>query len=298
MKKAICAAVAVLFLSAGAWSQGVSARDSLDRPVSLRAPAQRVVSLSPSATETLFGIDAGDRVVGVTDYCSWPAEAATRPKVGGYSGSSISLEKILALHPDLVVCGGSIHASIRASLERLGLAVYVYEPANVEATFKCMGDVGGLTGRIEGAGRLVAGLKHELADVAARVSAIPYASRVRVFWEVCADPLVTCGSRSLLNDFVVRAGGVNVFGDLNSAWPIVSSEEVLRRSPQVILAAEDHGPGLSAEELAHRPGWASIPAVRTGNIRLLPADPVNRAGPRMAQGVRLIARALYPELFP
>jgi len=198
----------------------------------------------------------------------------------------------------MVISGGAVHTSVRGSLERLGMTVYVFEPANVEETLKCMEDLGRLTGNAEGTDRLVREIRGGLAEVAERTASIPEASRVRVFWEVFPEPLITCGAQSFLHDLIVRAGGVNIFGDLKASWPVVSSEEAVRRAPQIILAADDHGPGLSAEELARRPGWSIVPAVRNGRVRFLPADPVNRTGPRMAQGVALIARALYPELFP
>jgi len=298
MKKTAVLAAIGLLLASALWAQGLSLRDSLGRTVSLGAPARRIVSLTPSATEILFEIGAGDRVAGVTDYCNWPGEAATRPRVGGYSAESISLERVLALRPDLVVSGGPVHASLRVSLERFGLGVYVFEPNGVEETFKGMEDLGRLTGNDEGAAALVREVRKGFAEVSERTASIPEASRVRVFWEAFPEPLITCGGGSFLNELIARAGGVNVFGDLKASWPVVSSEEVVRRAPQVILAAEDHGPGLGAEELAKRPGWSVIPAVREGRIRFLPADPVNRTGPRMAQGAALIARALYPELFP
>ena len=285
-------------LSATLWGQAAEVRDSLGRTVVLSAPARRVVSLNPSATESLFGIGAGSQVAGVTSYCTWPAEATRLPRVGGYTSESISLERILTLKPDLVVTGGPVHLSIRRSLEGLGLAVYVFEPSSVESTLESMGNLGALTGNSAQAARLEGELRRGLAEIANRVAAVSPASRVRVFWEVYSEPLMTCGSASFLNDLIVRAGGVNVFGDLPAAWSVVSSEEAVRRSPQIILAADDHGPAFSAADLARRPGWASMPAVRDGRIRFLPADPVNRTGPRLVEGTLSIARALYPELFP
>ncbi|NLJ46674.1 MAG: cobalamin-binding protein [Treponema sp.] len=300
MTRFVRAAAAALFacLVSGAWGQAVSVRDSLDRTVSLAAPASRVVSLNPSATESLFGIGAGDRVAGVTSYCTWPGEAASRPKVGGYTSESISLERLLALKPDLVVTGGPVHVSIRTSLDSLGIPYYVFEPSSVEATLECLADLGALTGTAEGAARSIAGLRRELAEVAARVDSIPPSSRVRVFWEVYNEPLMTCGSASFLHELITRAGGINVFAELEHPWSIISPEEAVRRAPQVILAADDHAPGFTARDLARRPGWASVPAVKTGRVYLLPADPVNRTGPRLGEGLRSIARALYPELFP
>ncbi len=298
MRRVVLFAAALLAAAPGLWAQGLRARDSLDREVFLPAPPRRIVSLTPEATETLFGIGAGDFVVGVTEYCTWPAEAATRPKVGGYSAETISLERILTLRPDLVVSGGSLHASVRKRLEGLGFPVFVFEPANAEGALEDMELLGRMAGREGEADRLVRRMREDLAEIAARVASVPPSARVRVFWEVGSEPLVTCGARSILNDFITRAGGINVFGDVPASWPVVSSEEIVRRAPQVILAADDHQPGMAAEALARRPGWSGIPAVREGRIRFLPADPVSRTGPRMAQGVRLIARALYPELFP
>ena len=292
------AAVLAAFLAFGAWGQTVTVRDSLDRTVTLAGPARRVVSLNPSATESLFGIGAGDRVAGVTSYCTWPAGAVLRPRVGGYTSESISLELLLALKPDLVVTGGPVHVSIRRSLDSLGLGYYVFEPSSVEGTLECLSDLGALTGSAEGAERLIRGLRRDLAAVSARVASIPPAARVRVFWEVYNEPLMTCGSQSFLHELITLAGGVNVFAELEHPWAIVSPEEAVRRAPQVILAADDHAPGFTAEDLARRPGWGSVPAVRSGRVHLLPADPVNRTGPRLGEGVLAIARALYPELFP
>ena len=294
------AAVAALFicLVSAAWCQSISVRDSLDRAVGLSTPASRVLSLNPSATESLFGIGAGARVVGVTSYCTWPAEAVGRPKVGGYTSESISLERILALKPDLVVTGGPVHVSIRKSLDSLGIPYYVFEPSSVDATLECLSDLGALTGTAAGAERLIRDLRRELAEVAARVASIPVSARVRVFWEVYNEPLMTCGRTSFLNELITRAGGINIFEELEHPWAIISPEEALRRAPQVILAADDHAPGFTARDLELRPGWASVPAVRTGRVYLLPADPVNRTGPRLGEGLRSIARSLYPELFP
>ncbi len=285
-------------LASAAWGQPLSARDSLERTVTLSGPARRVVSLNPSATESLFGIGAGDRVAGVTSYCTWPAEAARLPRVGGYTSESISLERLLTLKPDLVVTGGPVHVSLRKSLDSLGIPYYVFEPSSVEQTLECLADLGVLTGTAEGAARSIAGLRRDLAEVAARVASIPAASRVRVFWEVYNEPLMTCGAPSFLHELITRAGGINVFAEMTQPWAIVSPEEAVRRAPQVILAADDHAPGFTAGDLARRLGWGTVPAVRTGRVYMLPADPVNRTGPRLGEGVRSIARALYPELFP
>lgn len=292
------AAVLLVSLAAAAAAQTVSVRDSLDRAVTLPAPARRVVSLNPSATESLFGIGAGETVAGVTSYCTWPREASLRPRVGGYTSESISLERLLALKPDLVVTGGPVHVSIRGSLESLGISFYVFEPSSVAGTLECLADLGSLTGKVEGAENLVRTLRRELEAISARVAPIPASARIRVFWEVYNEPLMTCGSSSFLHELIGLAGGVNVFADLERPWALISPEEALRRSPQVILAADDHAPGFTAEDLVRRPGWSELPAVRAGRVYLLPADPVNRTGPRLAEGVLSIARVLYPELFP
>ncbi|HET7838282.1 MAG TPA: helical backbone metal receptor [Rectinemataceae bacterium] len=292
-------ALAFLALSAadGA-AQGVSAVDSLGRKVSLDAPAARIVSLSPAATEALFAVGAGPKLVGDTTYCDYPEEARSLPKVGGFVAETVSVERVLALKPDLVVSGGSLHAGLEASLRRLGLRVFAYEPGDFRGVADAMMALGALSGTPGAALKAAAALTGAIKRITDATSAIPIAQRPRVLWLVYDDPLMTCGSVSLPHAILEAAGGRDIFADLKGPWPQVSSEEVIRRAPEVILSPDDMGDKVSAARIGQRPGWSTVPAVRSGRILLLPAALVSRAGPRVAAGVMAAAKALHPELFP
>jgi iron complex transport system substrate-binding protein len=274
----------------------VSAIDSMGRRVSLGSPAKRIVSLSPEATEALYAIGAGTLMAGDTSYCDYPPEAKALPKIGGFSADTISVEKIVSLKPDLVVSAGKLHQPVEAALAKLGVPVFAYLPttfAAIEDQLLALGHLAGLGGQARAA---AAALHSALEKAASLTAKLPASKRPRVFWQVYDEPLMTCGADSFPHQIIELAGGSDIFSDIPGPWPVISAEEVLRRSPDFILSPDDMGDKVDPVKLASRPGWASIPAVRDKRIVLLPANLVSRAGPRIAQGLLLALDALHPEL--
>jgi iron complex transport system substrate-binding protein len=263
--------------------------DALGRTFTFRGQAERIVSLSPSVTEILFAIGAGDRVVGVTEFCTYPPEAAGRTKVGGFSGATISVERIAALEPDLVFLSADMHGRILALLEQLGIPSFAVEPRSFEEVYAAIALIGGLTGNPSGAEDVIASMKEKIALAEKRRLG---KEKPRVFWEVWDEPLLTAGGPTFIGEAISLGGGINIFGDLNEQWPEVSAEQVLLRRPQWILAADDHGIILDPGALARRSGWGTLPAVRSGYQGLIPADMINRYGPRLADAVLAIAEIL------
>lgn len=299
------AALAVVLLAAGgaalfaqASAHGVSAVDSTGRRISLPAPARRIVSISPEGTEALYAVGAGPNLVGDTSYCDYPEEALALPKVGGFSPETISIEKIVSLKPDLVVTAGRLHTQIAASLEKLGIRVFAYEPETFVEVADCMMSLGELAGHRNQGIRAAATLTSAVDRVRLLTSSIPTVRRPTVFWEVSDEPLMTCGRRSFAHQLIEAAGGRDIFSDLPGPWPVVSSEEVLIRAPQIIAGPDDLGDKLSIAKLSALPGWKNIPAVRERRIFLIPADLVSRAGPRLATGLLDLLKVLHPELVP
>jgi iron complex transport system substrate-binding protein len=127
------------------------------------------------------------------------------------------------------------------------------------------------------------------------VTGVPAAERPRVFYQVWDRPLMTAGPESFVGELIETAGGRNVFADVGSLYPRVSPEAVIRRDPDVILAPDHHGEPVSAEMLAARPGWEAIRAVRRRRVHTIDGDLVSRPGPRLVQGLEIIARLLHPE---
>jgi iron complex transport system substrate-binding protein len=248
--------------------------------------ARRIVSLSPGVTEILFAIGAGERVVGVTEYCNYPPEARDRIRVGGFAGATVSMERIAALKPDLVVISGDMHGRILALLENLGIPAFAVEPRGFEDVFGVIRTIGLLAGCAEGADETVRVMKGKLEK-----AALLYAEGAgpSVYWELSEEPLISAGKGSFVGEALSRAGGVNIFGDLEKDWPLVSGEEVVLRRPEWILTGDDHG---RPEGFALRPGWREIPAVKNGRIAVVNADRLYRYGPRLADAVLEIAAIL------
>jgi iron complex transport system substrate-binding protein len=257
----------------------------------------RIVSLSPALTEMLFAIGAGDRVVGVTSFCNYPAEASELPKIGGFSERSMSLEAIVALSPTIVIGQASAHESIAASLESARIRTVLFEAGGFDQVIANIERLGDLTARADDAASVVRDIRERTERIVSIVSSIPEAARVRVFWETWDDPLMTAGPNTFTGDVIRLAGGVNIFADVEQAWPVVSHEEVLRRNPEAILASVTHDEKLTPELLAGRPGWSDIVAVRQQRIHLFDGDIVSRPGPRVIDALELMAAALYPDHF-
>ncbi len=272
-------------------------RDGLGREVTLKAVPRRIVSLAPSNTEVLFAAGAGDQVVGVTKYCNYPPEAQTREQVGGFSADTISVETIVALEPDLVLAIGESQRPVIEALEQVGIPVVALTANTFDDVYANIEQVGQLTGHQEQATQVVMEMQKRVDTVTTVVTAIPPEERLPVFWEVWDEPLMTAGPSTFVGQAIELAGGVNIFADVTEDYPQVSAEEVVKRNPAVILGPDTHGDKLTTEQVIQRPGWDQIEAVREGHIHLIEGDIVSRPGPRLAEGLEAVARALYPDLF-
>ena len=295
----------MVFLATGVWTLASgettfpqSVTDLLGREVVFSRAPGRVVSLAPSNTEILFAIGAGDRVVAVTTYCNFPAAAAALPKIGGFAARTISIEAIVALSPDLVVAGDKNQRSVIDALVLAGVPVLSVQPRTVDEVYDTALLLGRLLESEAGASAMIADLRRRLDEVAARIATVPLERRVRVYWEVFDQPLMSAGPRSVVGQVVELGGGINIFGDVGDEYPQINAEAVVARDPQVIMGpASMRIKSMSRDLLAARPGWSRIAAIREGRVVVLPDEPVTRAGPRLVEGVELVARTLYPEIF-
>ena len=269
---------------------GVEFVDDAGRKVVVKS-SQKIVSLSPSNTEILFALGLGDRVVGVTEYCNFPAETKSKPKIGGFS--SIDSEKVVALAPDLVVAGSLHQSKVVPALEKLGLTVVVVEPKSVDEVFARVGSLGVLTGKAKEGEDLKATLEKRAAEIVAKAKGDKAAPRV--FWMI-GDGLFTAGPSSFVHGMIERANGANVAADAKTQWPELSMEAVLTADPEVIVVAAPEGEQL-VEKLKADVAWQGVAAVKGGRFVVVDPDVVSRAGPRIVDGLELVARGLHPEQF-
>jgi iron complex transport system substrate-binding protein len=271
--------------------------DGLNRPVSLPEPAQRIVSLAPSNTEVLFAVGAGAQVVGRDSFSDFPAGAKSVQDIGGSMGK-YDTEAIVALHPDLVLAGEINTPELVSSLEQLGLTVYYLKnPVTLEEMYTNLETVGTLTGHADKAANTVDSLKGRVAAVDARIA--PLNSRPTVYYELDAsDPAkpYTAGAGTFVDQLIQRAGGVNVFSQLQSPYAPISLEQLVVADPQIIILG-DAAYGESAEKLAARPGLASLQAVKSKQIYAFDDNLVSRPGPRLVDGLEALAKLLHPDAF-
>ena len=267
--------------------------DDLGRTVNIEETPQRIVSLVPGITEILFALDLGDKVVGVTAHCNYPAEALDKPKVGGYFMTS--LEAIIAQDPDIVFSDG--HDPVGAQLEELEVTMVVLQPKDIAGIFQDIELVGEITGKEEEAEELINEMKVRIADVTLKTAAI--SERPTVFYIIDAtDPSKpwTVGPGSFIDSLIALAGGENIV-KVSQAYLQISLEEVVASDPELIIGTTSHGTAF-LPDFGNLSVWKEMSAVKEGEIYLIEDDLVSRFGPRIVEGLEEMAKIIHPELFP
>lgn len=270
--------------AAAATSYPLTLTDGLGRRLTLPAPPRRIVSLAPNATEMLFVLGLGDRIVGVTRWDEYPEAAKHLPRVGDMT---LSEERIAALKPDLIVGDVSLERPFLDRLDRLGwtfLAIGPKQVADIPAALELLARAAGVSevGRRE-AGRF----RTRLAELtrAGEANARRPGGRVRVFLVLDAGELYTAGPGSFLDDLLRRAGAVNVAGQAKVAWPLFSEEALVLADPEVIVTTYP-----APAEVLQRPRWQGISAVRARKVYQVNPDLLSRLGPRLLTGLEELIR--------
>ena len=267
---------------------GVSITDDWGRTVALAAPARRVVSLSPASTEILFALGAGPRVVGRTRFGRWPPAARAVPAVG--DGIEPNVEAVAARRPDLVVLYASaLNRPAVAGLDALHIPVAVLSLDQTADVGRAARRLGTLTGTADAAESLMAAFADSLRAVEARAAAQP-GRRPRIYVDVQASPPITVGMGSYLSQVLAAAGAANAFADVRAPSAPVSLEAIALRDPDAVLVLADDT--TRPPDLASRPGWDAVRAVREGRILVVDANLYGLPGPRMPRAAADLVRRL------
>lgn len=267
--------------------------DEAGRRVMAPQPVRRIVSLAPSVTETLFALGVGDRVVGVTDFCDFPPEAARRARVGGPLNPS--LEHIAALKPDVVVLAKTANRrETMDAISRLGIAAYGTDPRSVEQVLDSTLRLARVVGAEERGQQLVSELRARLDALRQKLAG---RRPKRILFLVWYEPLITVGQETFLFDAVHWAGAESVVAT-SQEWPRLNLEEAIRLEPEYIVLAEMRADGVerTAADLRTRRGWRDMDAVRNNRFAVLD-DTINRPGPRLVEAIERLARQLHPDAF-
>lgn len=255
---------------------------------------RRIISFIPAVTEMLFALGVGDRVVAVGSFDRYPLQINTLPRVGALLDPD--LERIISLKPDLVTVYGS-QTDLREQLERAQLPLFVYSHADLSDVTRTLLELGTRVGRAERARELTGAIERQLQAIRQQVASKPRPRTLIVFGRESGAlrGIYASGGYGFVHDMVTAAGGDNVFADLKQQAVQATTELIIARRPEVIL--ELRAEPLNEEQLAREiNAWkplSSVPAVRSGRVHIIADLRTVVPGPRVAEGVDVIARVLH-----
>lgn len=279
--------VLLLLLSPAACFASRTLTDELGRTVAVPDHPHKLVCLAPSVVDDVYSLGAGNDVIAVSEYTTYPAEAAKRPTIG--APLNPSLEKIIALHPDLVLGTGDMnHLPSIDQLERYGIPVFMVNPHGIAGIYKSIASLGHALNRESDAAHLLRDLQAREQSVRARVTG---KAAVRLFMPVWYDPIVTVGRHAFITELIEVAGGNSITSDIAQEWPQVSLEAIVARHPDALLLIK--GSKVSLAELTGRPGWQALSAVRDGRVFFVDKR-IELPSPAAIYAMEELAKQLHP----
>jgi iron complex transport system substrate-binding protein len=263
-----------------------------------RGPYQRIICGTPGITEIVFGLGAGDRVVGVSQFSSYPPQAAEKPVIGGLINPN--RERITSLRPDLLITQGK-HESLAAFCRQQGITFLSLEIEMLEDVWDAIARLGRLLGAAAEASRLEERIKAGLHDLSSQTAPFP---KKKVFFVLGHSPgdlsnLMSIGPRTFIHQLITAAGGINIFADARITYPQISKESLLRRRPEIIIEVITGDLGDEKIRVLEN-DWSQLsilPAVAEGRIHFLNQDYLLIPGTRLPQTARLLSEIIHPEAF-
>ncbi|MCH8622096.1 cobalamin-binding protein [Undibacterium sp. TS12] len=264
----------------------ITVTDDAGNQVTLAKPAQRIISLSPHVTELIYAAGAGERIIGTVKYSDFPAQAKNIPRIG--DNRQLDLERILAMKPDVVIVW--MHGAYERQLDMLrtsGIPYFFSEPHKLEHVAETLVKFGTMFGTERQAQAAAAEFRQQAQQLSSQYQ---NKSKVRTFYQVWGKPIYTLNDSHIVSDAIRTCGGENIFGKLTVTAPVVGTEAVLQENPEVIITGDSKNQATSGIEQ-----WKTFPtlaATKNNNLIVIEGDLMNRSGPRIIEGARLICQAL------
>jgi len=274
------------FFSPFLLSAGIVVIDDSGQPVKLKRPAQRIISLTPHITELLFAAGAGSQVVGVVDFSDYPEAAKTITRIGGHQ--SLDYEKMIALQPDLVIAWQSGSPAVMlGKLKKMGIPVFVTDAHSLDDIPDILNRIAILAGTPIQASQVAVSYERKLLALRQKYHG---KKRIRVFYQIWQQPLMTINASHLINQVLSLCGGVNIFSDMTMLSGTVGMEDVLIRNPDVVLINANDGrfEHWSKEWLQ----WKQLKAVQDKHVFQVNPDTMTRQSPRILQGAEEVCAIL------
>lgn len=269
--------------------------DAFGNIVAIEKEPERIISMAPSNTEILYALGLDDKMVGVSAFCDYPQEALAVDKIGDFMG--INFEKVIELEPDLIVNYGILDEDAMKIYSDAGIAVISFMPESIDEVIEAIKQIAVATDTIEVGNDLIESMEQHRDEIVAKVQDT---DSVKVFYEIWHDPLMAAGEGSFVDGLINLANGSNVARDAEGEYPNYDIEQLVENDPEYYLTANMETGGFSentVESISARPGYDNITAIKNGDIYLLDGNIISRPGPRIVEGLELIARTLHPEVF-
>jgi iron complex transport system substrate-binding protein len=262
--------------------------DDYGTTVTIHGEPQRIVSLAPTNTEILFALGLGDRVVGVTDYCNYPPEALIKPKIGGFS--TVSVEKVVAQKPDLIIASQGNGLELVDHLRKLNMTVIVTNPENVSGILNDITFVGKATGADDNATALADSLTARIRSTGKNASALTVHPKVaHIIWN---DPIYVSGSGTFQDELISMAGGTNAFAGKQD-YATIGTEDFIAANPDILIVNSGTGMGGSEDSVAqyfeNETRFANVGAIKNHRVYVIDSDTIDRAGPRIVDALEIVA---------
>ncbi|MFB4163478.1 ABC transporter substrate-binding protein [Alteribacillus sp. JSM 102045] len=276
----------------------VAVTDGMGEEVSIEEKPDRIVSLIPSNTEIAFALGLEDEIVGVTDYCNFPEEAAEKQSVGDMD---FDMETLLSLEPDLVLAhASSVHGSEEGlkQIEEAGIDVLIVNDASsFQDAYGSIEMIGQATGTEEKAESIISDIKEDVTEIEEQAEEISEDDRKRVWVEIQPPPeIYTTGQGTFIHEMLETINAENAAAE-EEGWIHYSEEEAVALNPDVIVTTYGYYVDDPSSKIKDRSGWGNVPAVENDQIHDIDNDTVSRPGPRLTDGIEQLAELVYPDVF-
>lgn len=269
--------------------------DAIGEEITLEEAPKTIVSMIPSNTEILFALGLSQEIVGVNDYDNYPEEALEKEKIGGME---FNVEKIVSMNPDIVFAHESGLGVGEAGLQQIrdaGVTVYVVKnAADFNETYTTIEEIGRATGKFEEAEKIIEDMKAKVEEVKEKVANVE--TKKTVFVETSDVPSIyTPGKGTFMQEILDMVNAENIAAD-QEGWFVMEPEEIVNRNPDVIIVMYNYVEGI-IDSVKARDGFDSITAVKNNEVIQVDENLTSRTGPRLAEGLEEVAKAIYPEAF-
>lgn len=273
----------------------ITMTDAVGNEITLEEAPKTIVSMLPSNTEILFALGLNEEIIGVNDYDNYPEEALEKEKIGGME---FNVEKIVSMNPEIVFAHESMLGAGDAGLQQIrdaGVKVFVVKnAADFNETYTTIEQIGRATGKLPEAQKIVEDMKAKVEEVKAKVANVE--TKKTVFVETSDVPeIYTPGKGTFMQEILDMVNAENIAAD-QEGWFMIAPEEIVNRNPDVIIVMYSYVEGI-VDSVKARDGFDTINAVKNDAVVQVDENLTSRTGPRLAEGLEEVAKAIYPEAF-